>query len=395
MEIQKICIFANYNLYESKRYFSQKFAEALRRHGFIVNVVDSHGGAHIKQQLEAMKTHDLTCSFNSALPSEDGIYFWDITHIPHWSILVDPSFYSKHYISSPYSIISCVDHYDCEYVHSHNFHNVFFWPHAVEKELGPSKNQERPYDVVFLGSCYDHENLRTYWQQVLPPVQATVIDEAVEIVLGDRRTSLFPAIQMALQKYRLEQEEVDLEQIVFCVDNYMRGKDRTELIRSIKDAHVHVFGGTCWRNMPKVQGWGHTLLSMPNVTIHPSISFSESLEILKKSKICLNSMPFFKNGTHERIFTGLACGCVPITTDNLWVGENFEEGKELYLYQPFHWNQVNFLINDLLSNENKRKEMAERGRKKVMSKHTWDNRVEEMKEGLKPILERIKSIKGD
>jgi spore maturation protein CgeB len=392
MSFSKICILVNYNLYESKRYFAKKFAEALLRHGLKPRIIDSNIGTNVKEQLAAMmnpEQTDLTCSFNSAIPLDDGTFIWDRTHIPHWSILVDPSFYSEHYLSSPYSIVSCVDHYDCEYVSRHHFQNVFFWPHAVERELIAPENNSRPYDVVFLGSCYDHENLRQYWQKKMPKKHAAAIDEAVEIVLHERDTPLIRAIHQALLNHHLDSSEVDFKEIFFYVDNYMRGKDRTELIRSIKDVHVHVFGGTCWRSHPPVRGWGHTLSSMRNVSIHPTVTFSESLEILKQSKICLNSMPFFKNGTHERIFTGLACGSVPVTTDNQWIQENFIEEEELLIYRPFHWDMVNDQIKALLSNEEKRKQIAAQGREKVMLNHTWDNRVEEMLVALKPILAKL------
>lgn len=392
VRLKKVTILVNYNLYESKRYFTQKFAEALRRKGIMVNIVDSQ---NIQGELPSVivdpNLTDLTCSFNSSSPRKDGLYLWDITHIPHWSILVDPAFYSRQYLASPYSIISCVDHFDCAYVQRNKFENVFFWGHAVEPELSAPENNERPYDVVFLGSCYDHESLRKYWQEKLPNNVSAALDEAIEIVLADRMIPLIEAVQIALENNKLTLSQTDYNEIIFCVDSYMRGKDRTELIRSIKNAHVHVFGGTCWRQNPSIRGWGHTLAAMPNVSIHPAIPFAESLEILKQSKICLNSMPFFKNGTHERIFTGLACGAVPITTDNLWVQDHFLDGKELLLYRPNHWEAVNDQVNELLSKETSRKKIAAQGREKVMKEHTWDNRVEEMFTALNPILNKIKA----
>lgn len=392
--IKKISILVNYNLYESKRYFAKKFAEALERKGLTVHLIDS-GDESFQKQIPIIVNPaltDLTCSFNTILPIKDDQYLCDFSHIPHWSILVDPSIYYRRLLKSPFSIVSCVDHFDCEFVRSLQFQNVFFWPHAVEQELSPEENQERPYDVVFLGSCYDHENLRHHWRKILSKKVSQAVDDAIELVLQDEKTPLISAVRMALLYHQIDSHEVDFDQLVFYVDNYMRGKDRVELIQAIKEVKVTVFGGTCWRDEPPVSGWAQQLASSPNVQIHPAIPFAESLEILKKSKICLNSMPFFKNGTHERIFTGLACGSLPITTDNLWIRDNFKEGQEIVLYRPFHWDEVNDKVHHLLNHEVERQNIVQRGREKVMAEHTWDKRVEQFLQSIKPILENIRGI---
>lgn len=385
----KITILTNYNLYESKRYFAQKFAEALKRHGIEVAILDNSELLEDQEKSRYLIETDLTCSFNSILPLKNGEFFWSLTHIPHWAILVDPSFYYSYLFKEQYVFVSCVDKFDCEYARSYNFKKVFFWPHAVEKDLTFDESIVRPYDVVFIGSCYDHEELRRRWQQELPPVLSQVIDDAVDIVLSDNKTSLIPAITLALSNKKIKVTQGDFEVLVYYVDNYMRGKDRYELIRSIKEAHVHVFGDTCWRREQPVYGWERNLEGMSNVSVHPAVSFEASLQILKQSKICLNSMPFFKNGTHERIFTGLACGSLPITTDNIWVSENFEDKKELILYQSKHWDKVNDKVNDLLADENKRREIVNRGRLKVMREHTWDVRVDQMLKELPLVLKHI------
>ena len=59
-------------------------------------------------------------------------------------------------------------------------------------------------------------------------------------------------------------------------------------------------GGESSRN------WGDELREHKNIVVHPAVTYEQGLEIRKKLQICLNSMPFFKHGTHERIFNGLA-----------------------------------------------------------------------------------------
>ncbi|MBS4166810.1 MULTISPECIES: glycosyltransferase [unclassified Neochlamydia] len=392
-----IAFLSNYNLYESKRYFCARFAEAFNRLGIETSIIDYHT---LQQQsrefIRASNPQEtiFTCSFNSMI-SEDGKYISDHTGVPHLAFFVDPAYNYRDVLRSKNTIITCVDHGDCDYIYSKNFSKTFFLAHAVERELGPAMNQERPYEVVFLGSCYDHENLRAYWRQTMKKNDIEIIEKAIEIVLSDNKTSVYSAVKKIVQEEACScDNENELEDKIihyaYYVDNYMRGKDRTELILSIKNAQVHVFGDLCWRREKPILGWEHSLRTMQNVTIHPAVNYEKGLEILKQSKICLNSMPFFKNGTHERIFNGLACGALPITSDNLWIRRNFEHEQNILIYSPHAWAEVNTWVEEYLKKPLKREEVIAEGREKVMKEHTWDVRAQQLFDGfenLPPIEE--------
>ncbi len=381
--IKKVCLITNYNLYESKRHFTLKLSEAMQRKGIktkIIDVMENKLGVDAISQIKQFKP-DFTCSFNTLLPITNQQFLWDIIKIPHWSILVDPSLYSVSLINSPYSVISCVDRFDCEGLLSTGFKKVFFWPHAIEKELEAPIDAERPYEVVFLGSCFDYESIREYWQNTLSPKQCEILDHASDLVLSDNRTSLQAALVKAWNEANLLADDtVDFAMLFYFLDLYTRGKDRVDLIRSIKDAKVHIFGRLQDSNEIETLGWEHYLGKQKNVVIHEPVRFDESLEILKKSKICLNSNPFFKNGSHERIFNSLACGALPITMDNLFVRSQFKEGQDMYFYLNSNLDQVNDQVNEILANESKRHAMVASGRAKVMKNHTWDKRVDELRQ---------------
>lgn len=377
--MKKICLITNFNLYESKRYFTDKLSEAMQRHGIATKIVDVRMEALGLETLQDIRQFDpdLTCSFNSFEPIEQSRYIWDLLKIPHLSILVDPSFYSTKLVNSPYSILSCVDRSDCEVVQSTGFNRVFFWPHAVERELHADPGAVRSYDVVLLGTCYDYENLRRSWRLKFPEALGKVLGDACDLVFSNEKLSLGQALVAAWQASRLDPADVDFGMLYYYLDNYTRGKDRVELVRSIKNAQVHVFGDLSDDGLGQA-GWTQYLAGQTNVTIHPPTLFSEGLDILKHSKIVLNSMPFFRDGSHERIFTGLACGCVPLTSESIYLREQFIEDKELLFYQSKHKDQVDDKIMDLLANEKKRQAIANQGRKVVMQRHTWDQRVEEL-----------------
>lgn len=378
--IDRICLLVNYNLYESKRHFAQGLIQALNRREIETKIIDVQETPLDSKGIAEVQAFDpqLTLSFNTFLPSRENLYLWDILQIPHLYIHVDPALYAAHLTKSNFIIISCVDRKDVAALKSDQFPRTFFLPHAIERGIAYEENKERPFDVVFLGSCYDYETLRTIWKGDLPNEQIAFIEDAVERVLGDNHTSLADALVQAWSQTKLDPRTVDFPTLYKYIDYYSRGKDRVDLIRSLKHAKVHVFGDVAPDIPSCKKGWTHYLKDQPNVVIHPTVAFNESIEILKQAKICLNSSPFFKDGSHERILYALACGALPCTTDNLWVREQFVDGKDILLYQHHDLTQIEPQIASFLNNEQKRRDAVNLGKDKVLKKHTWDNRVEEI-----------------
>jgi glycosyltransferase involved in cell wall biosynthesis len=391
-KLKKVCLLTNFNFYESKRHFTQKLAEAMGRHGLETLVIDVD-----QKALEAAAVRDIrafapdfTCSFNSFSPIAEGTFLWDYLEIPHLSLLVDPSFYSTTLINSPYSIISCVDRSDCDAVRSSGFERVFFLPHGVEKELAPDDNVQRTHDVVFLGSCYDYESFRNTWQKQFKPALCRVLEDAADIVFSDETVSLGEALVQAWNAARLDPIDVDFSLLYYYLDNYTRGKDRVELIRAIRDVPVHVFGTLENDNTIAKLDWEHYLGKQKNVILHPAVPFSKSMEVLKRSKVVLNSMPFFRDGSHERIFTGLACGAGVVSSNSRYLREQFKEGEGVAFYASKHRSGAEGQIAAWLQDEKRLKEAVAHGRARVMKAHTWDQRVEVLLQTLPPMLEGIK-----
>lgn len=378
--LKRICFIVNYNLYESKRHFTLKFAEAFERHGVATKVidVDEHTlSAGLLQELRQFQP-DLTASFNTLLPMAENRFLCDFLEIPHWSILVDPLFYSLQYLRSPYSWISSVDRSDVAYLKGMGFERGFFFPHAIERDLEPGDGP-RPYEVVFFGTCYDYESLRTSWLQRLPPEHSKVLDTAIELFSSDINLSLTDSLANAWGLSKLDPAQADFPALFYYLDNYTRGKERIELIKAVRDIPVHVFGELSRDNVAAILGWRQYLKHQKNVTLHPAVPFDQALQILKQSKFCLNSMPFFKNGSHERVLIGLATGALPITTQNLYFQEKFQEGKELLFYPLGQPQAINEPLHRLLADETARQAIVEAGRQQVLAQDTWDERVKLIK----------------
>lgn len=374
----KIVMMTYFNQYESKRHFTFKLSEALNRLGVETLIIDPENGEISNAMKRSIVDFSPDCffSFNSSVPDKAGKYLWDYLQIPGWIALVDPAFYAIDMTRSPYTKFTTVDREDCQWLVDNGVKNTFFWPHGVEADL-PLLEGDRPFDVVFLGTCTDFEGLKMQWSQALNDSEKQVLNTAIQNMMTPPGNSLLKALASSVLP-SMDPKNLDFKAIFHFLDNYVRGKDRYELIRSIKTAKVHIFGEPSWHNQKGAAGWKEYLKNQPNVVLHPPVSYVEAFKITTQAKICLNSSPFFRHGSHERILNAFMSGAVPLTTHNGFVEEFFMPGVDLLSYQTGDYSHVDEEVNALLSNESRRKEMAKVGRQKVLEHHTWDIRAQEL-----------------
>lgn len=331
------------NPYDSTQYFAEKFSEALQRHGVRTRLFKIEED-RIFQVVQAIMRDppDLTCSFsNIAIGDHQPI--GDQWRIPHLSMLIDPAIYSLHQMRGDYSLISCVDEGDVAFVKELGFEKVFLLHHGVDRDL--AGYEERPFGPVFFGTCTDYEKILAEWE----PSMRAILEPAAAKVLSPKGISILQAIVEAGVK------DEDLVRYHLELDLFVRAKDRVELIRALD--HVHVWGEGPWKEL------------CPNAIVHPAIAFTETLEIIKKSKLLLNSSPRFKQGSHERILTGLACGCAVLTGDNPFVSNNFGDCAEVLTYPYGQWD----VARDKAASMDK--SLIVNGRDKILGNHTWDHRA--------------------
>ena len=68
--LRRVCLITNYNLYESKRHFTQKLAEALNRKNIQTQIIDVQEDVLSANSISEITRFnpELTCSFNTLLP---------------------------------------------------------------------------------------------------------------------------------------------------------------------------------------------------------------------------------------------------------------------------------------------------------------------------------------
>lgn len=357
--------------YGALHHFTKKIYEAFVRRGLTCRLLNPE--EHFSVPMA--DPPDMTFAVNGVPHDPEGNLLCDLIHIPHLCFIVDPPFRFLELLRSPHIAIACDDRFNCEVLRSNGFERTCFFPYGVEPELSPSANDERPFDVTMIASYIDYQANKALWPSKYAPPLVEAMEEAVVATVEEQGLSFIAALMNALNlrivRGEMEGVEIDLVRILIDLELYLKGWDRVQLVKAVTDAEVHVIGGVN-------TGWTQALAGMDNVHFHPSVSYEETLEIMKKSKIVLNSSIKNKEGASERVFSTLATGALPLTTQTCYLAEHFIDEESILFYQPNAYDRINGKINKILANEKLTKTIVEKGRAEVMQAHTWDSRVNEL-----------------
>lgn len=374
MTPEKIVLIVNTVPYETNRYFADCLKSAFERQGVSVTTVDA---AHLdEEKIREIYNErpDFTFSFCQMAPNAQGKFLWDYLEIPHLTYVHDPMIFHLNLTKSPYSAVACVDRFDVIQLKEKGFKPCFFLPHAADRaiEMGAGN---REFDVVMTGSLYDYGHVKKRLENEQPKEIQKIVWESIDRTLDSADCHFVEAIEEKLDEHGIEATDERVVELAYYVDYYIRGYERIEMLKTFKDLDVHIWGNTYLGDNADDNPWTEELSKLPNLHRHPATSFAESIEILKRAKVCLNCCSAFKEGAHERIFTGMMAGALVATNDNAYCREIFDPAKELLLYTYRNRHAVVEQVKDYLKDESARKTACEQARETASAKHTWDHRA--------------------
>ena len=114
------------------------------------------------------------------------------------------------------------------------------------------------------------------------------------------------------------------------VDWAIRMYQRERVITVLAEAGYELYLlGRGWENHPCAQ--------YPNVhRIDDRIPYGQTLAYMADAKINLNVFPWFKSGTHDRIFNTLLQRSLPLTDRSAWADNYFTDGEDIAFYDLKH-----------------------------------------------------------
>lgn len=373
MQVNDIVIIGGKSQYGAVDYFIEKIALGFSQQGVKVHIINA---LMIEKQLsDIIYNTDLVVSFNGIISDNNGIVKTiDRFNIPCWHFLVDhPYFHHIRLLNGVRNqIISVIDRKHLDYLNTFykNTKNNFFVPHGgAYNESMVCNFNDKKYDLAFIGSYCDSQDFIDKLADYTEDFQEAMI-KSVEDVWNGTINTLEESVLVNLKGYKAVDYDnfPDTMSVFEFLDDYIRSERRTLMIKTaLKSGYdVHVFGN----------GWDlFKNENSSNLIIHDGVSYEESLKIMSESKIVLNNMPLFSDGSHERVLSAMASGSICLTDSSKWLKENFVDGIDLFYYD---WNDINEMIeiiDKIMTNKVNYDEIINNGRRKVVENHLWSNRA--------------------
>lgn len=315
------------------------------------------------------------------LTVSSGANVWEQLQIPCINILVDhPFWYHTMLMDSPNtSILLCVDRNHMNYVQRFypNIPTTGFLPHGGTTMKGlPTLISQREISVLYAGSLYSDYIISqkpdfSRWDF---PAE-DICNKTISDLISNPQRTIETVLAYNLKNHGIAMSDQDFRLFLSsCVyiERSVSSYFRERILSLIAKAGIplKLYGG----------GWEQCdWFNLPNVDYGGMITPEEVLEEMEHSKIVLNTLPWFKDGSHERVFNGMLRGCVVFSETSAYLEETLPDNTwESFSLTPEELSVIPKRINNLLEDEARAQEIANAGYQLAMKEHTWQARAEEL-----------------
>lgn len=325
--------------------------------------------------------------FGMELPSGENM--WEVLDIPCINILVDHPYWYHNILmrTAGTGIVLSVDRGHSQYIERFYPHIpcTGFLPHGgtpADHELKPVR--ARNIDVLYAGSLYaDYAaSQKPDFSHFSFPAEK-ICQESIDRLLAHPDCTIESVMEEQLLQNGIRLPDEELRQfIASCVyiERVVSSYYREKIVSSVAKAGISLtlYG----------EGWSDCdWIRLPNVHYGGRISPIEVLEKMEDSKIVLNSMPWFKDGSHERVFNAMLRGAVVVSETSGYLKESLPENAWIpFELLPDSLGALPQQIKNLLSDEQKLQVISLTGYDLAGFGHTWKARAEELHRDLLSLL---------
>lgn len=320
------------------------------------------------------------------LEFEDGKNIWDKYGIPFYNIMMDHPFHYKQALDAApkQMVLLCMDKNHISYVKRFfpNIRQTMFFPHAgIEQTMIRTQGttldrfEARPIDVLYAGglSRYAAEGLIPDLGRIKQFGAFQLVRDALERLIQEPERTTEDVIEQWLQDQKVCYTDKFLGEIITelrFIDCFAASYYREQTIRMLAEhgIKVTVFGA----------GWERCEWEHPNFMYGGIVPPVTILELMSRSKIVLNTMTWFKRGTHDRVFNGMLARAAVVSDTSEYMSEHFTDGKELHFFSLNKPQDLVQKVQYLLDNPNDAQRIADCGYQAAKEKHLWKNRWEDL-----------------
>lgn len=377
--------------YDSTAVFLQEMAERMESMGWEVSILDGRDveGYDARRERVLQETFDVIFTVNGMLLEEGsalGRQLLQKGEPVYCTYLMDHPFIHYERLKNEYPRIFVLspDRAHVEYTDTYlkNIWGTAFLPHG-----GCSGSKNRPYaqreiDISFMGSFVPSQEV---WKGFgrYPQQMRQLMEAMAQWLVENPDQTLESAAHQIFGRYGVEVSEEQFPE-VFCefreVDRYVRSYFREQVIRTLTESGIRVdVYGDGWEKFPAQ--------ARDYLAIHPAVGYEESLDVIGNTKISLNVMPWFKDGSHDRVFTAMMCGAVCLTDGSRYLEEVLQETENVYFYSLKGLKYLPKKVQRILDDGEMSARVAGNGRKEALDFHTWEKRADEVIDYLEQVTE--------
>lgn len=271
--------------------------------------------------------------------------------------------------------VICLDMNHVEFIHMFypNVKDVIFLPDSSVQECTEFiPYNERPIDVLFLGSCQKkHDDFPAI--DFLPDKGVKLYEEAFGFMLEDPSITAEYAVEKFLHIHNLNSEKSILydlfinRQVSRCIEDVIRREYKLLVMHALDVAGIKVdIYGDKWEDENPFS---------ENITIHPRVPCTECYKLIGNAKINLSLMPWFKKGSSEKPFAGMLNGAVCVSDTSTYLEETYIDGIDIMLFDLNHIEKASTDIIWLLNNPLEAEIIAQNGYWHAKDSDSTDVRV--------------------
>jgi hypothetical protein len=142
-----------------------------------------------------------------------------------------------------------------------------------------------------------------------------------------------------------------------------------------RDAMLHALGKAGVPMHVYGQGWEPLAALYPGFVYGGVGSFEETLHLLRRARLVLNTNNGFVAGGHERVFTAMCAGAAVFSDASKYYAEAFKEGREIVTFPWSRMDQAPAQLLPLMDDTPKLAAIARAGHKRAMAEHRWSDRA--------------------
>ncbi len=355
--------------YQSVRGLVRHFADSWRKQGLEMIELDMSADGWVARLKELLTTRRVAFVFCTsgvgAHLTLEGSNIWAKIELPVFSLLLDhPAYFPKHHISQPPSTVlgyMFQDHalFQTQAVKANN--TVMSLHYGIPELPVAPRPKGRP-QVIFAKTGNPPALLAASWRAA-PKLERILHDALDELALtqkGNAHVADFSEVlaRVSAARHLYLQPYSQLGRFMFVqLDDYIRRQKSEAMAQALLSFDVDVYG----------QGWDYLDKSKARAKFHGPVDYATLEAQFSGATASLTMNPNINHSAHDRFFTALGAGIMPVSDSNAYTGANFPElAPYMFDFRPGRLEEV---LERVFAAPDKARTLARATRKRARAPH--------------------------